>query len=173
MTTDQLPAPALDRLRWAYATAVLFAVALLFGAAVASREGGSLPTWLAMAGVLVVAVPVLFVVRYYLRRPLERRGARDYAVTVLFRATAALAPAVAGFVLAVASGDWPVALLGTLFALTGLAWTVPSQADYGRHRALAIAIDPHPPDEVWGDTPPGYIPPWEDEHGGHGHGPEH
>lgn len=171
--TDQLSARSLDRLRWAYATAVLFAVGLLFVASMLATDddvGGHLEPWLAGIVVAAVGVPVLFVVRYYLRRPLERHGLRDYAVTVLFRAATALAPAVAGFVVFVASGPLWLALAGTGFALVALAWTVPSQADYARHRGLATDVAPHPPDEVWGNVPEGYVAPWEDPEGGHGHG---
>ncbi len=170
MTVDQLPARAVDRLRWVYAALVTASAALVFAAAlVAGDVDGGAPGWLGAVVTAAVGVIVLFVVRYYRRRPLEEAGVRDYAVTVLFRAGAAVVPVVVGFGLSLASGEWWVTPIGAAFAVAGLGWAVPSQADYERHRGLAVDIDPHPPDEVWGDVPPGYVAPWEAEPG-HGHG---
>ncbi len=170
MTIDQLPAAALDRLRWVYAGLVTASLALVFVAGqLAGDVDGGAPAWFGTLVVAAVGVVVLFVVRYHLRRPLEEAGVRDYAVTVLFRAGAATVPAAVGFAMALATGAWWVTPIGAAFAVAGLAWSVPSQADYERHRGLAVDVDPHPPDEVWGDTPPGYVAPWEAEPG-HGHG---
>ncbi len=170
MSTDRLPGSALDRLRWLYAGLVTGAAALVFVSALLAGDiDGGAPWWLGVVVTVGVGVVVLFVVRYYRRRPLEAAGARDYATTVLFRGSAAFVPALAGFAMSLATGEWWVSLVGAALALVGLAWAVPSQADYERHRGLATDVDPHPPAEVWGDTPPDYVAPWDAEPG-HGHG---
>ncbi len=170
MSVDRLPDPAIDRLRWAYALLVTVSLSLAFGAAlVAGDADGGAPAWLGITIAVAAGVVVAFVVRYYRRRPLEEPGVRDYAVTVLFRGGAGLLPALVGFGMSLATGEWWVGLIGTAFTIAALSWAVPSQTDYRRHRGLAVDVDPHPPDEVWGDTPPDYVAPWEDEPG-HGHG---
>ncbi len=171
----EVAAEHIERLRWVYAAFVAGVAALVFVAAVLaiSGVGGDVPAWLGLAVVAVVAVIGWFVIRYFRLRPHEDPGVRAYAPTVLLRAGVAVTPAAVGFLLFLATGNWAVQLVGALLTLPGLAWSAPSAADYARHRRLAIDVEPPPPDEVWGNTPPGYTPPWEDEHGGHGHGLDH
>ncbi len=168
----EVPTAGIERLRWVYAGLVGAAAVLLFVAAVLDAEdvGGGLPAWFSALVLVAIAVPEWFVIRYFRRRPHEEPGLATYAKTVLFRAGVAMTPAVAGFALFLASGSWLVQLLGVALAVPGLAWSAPSVQDYARHRRLATEIAPPPPKEMWGNTPPGYVAPWEDEHGGHGHG---
>ncbi len=163
------PRTGIEPLRWAYAGVVTGVLLLLVAAAAIGRVADAIPDWLGAAAVLVAAVPGLFVIRYYRRRPLEEEGIRDYALTVLFRIGVSLLPALVGFAMFLATSAWWLQLLGSFTSLLGLSWSIPSAADYLRHRALAVDIAEHPPEEVWGSAPEGEKGAWESEPG-HGHG---
>ncbi len=168
---EQPPARGIARLQWVHSFAWLATAAAVFAAGIMEGEdgGGDLDVWFGLAVVAVPGLGVLFVVRYYRRRPLEEAGLAPYATTVLFRTVMSAALAGLGLVLAVATGSWWVALLGGALASLGLSWSLPTPRDYARHRGLAVDSGPPLPDELWGAAPTDELAPWEDEHG-HGHG---
>ena len=165
----------IQHLQWVHGVGLAACLALIAIATAITRDSDvdTVPVWFALLIVAVAGVPIAFTVRYYRRRPLEREGNRDYTITVLFRVGIALMPAVVAIVLAGISGSLLPQLLGSAISLVLLAWTVPSEGDYRRHRALAEEVGPIPPDEKWGEAGPDEVAPWDDEHGGHGHGLTH
>ncbi|MDX1449915.1 MAG: hypothetical protein R3246_12720 [Acidimicrobiia bacterium] len=175
MTREPVPSGiVVDRLRWVYAAAVtLLAVALIASgwATVRHRSpDGGLPDWMGMLVIAAVGIVFGFVVRYWRRRPILPGREEDYAATIALRIGTAAVPSLAGLGLYLATGTWWVHFAGSVMSLVWLLWAVPSDRDYERHQRLAVGPPPMPPQEAWGAADPDEPAPWDDEHGGHGHG---
>lgn len=136
-------------------------------------QSGGIPAWVAVIPVLLVGAIALLAVRYWRRRPIAPGDWDAYAQTARFRIAMALTPAVNGLLFAqLASAGW-IAAAGSLLSLAALAMAPTSEADYERHQALYVEQGEVPADELWGAAGPDEVAPWEDEHGGHGHGLDH
>ena len=169
---EQPPSRGIARLQWVHSAAWLATAFIPFAAGIfdGRDDGGRLSIWLGLAAVLAPGAIVLFVVRYYRHRPLEEPRLAPYATTVLFRTGASLVPATLGLAFGLATGSWWVALAGAAVAALGLTWSLPTATDYARHRGLAVDTGPPVAAEIFGAAAPDEPAPWEDEHGGHGHG---
>lgn len=174
MTTDTTTSSSVDRLRWVFALAVTVLVIGLIATGWATMRHRSpdagIPDWMAFIVVVAFGVALGFVVRYWRRRPILPGRDDDYASTIALRIATAALPSLIGFGMYLASGTWWAHLLGSALSFGWLSWAVPSDADFERHQRLAIGPPPMPPDEAWGAAGPEEVAPWEDEHGGHGHG---
>ncbi|MDH3470826.1 MAG: hypothetical protein OEM94_05875, partial [Acidimicrobiia bacterium] len=136
-------------------------------------DGDGIPVWVALPPVLAVGAIILFSVRYWRRRPIMPDHFADYAKTARFRAGLSLLPAAAGLLMTVLSGEWWIAAVGAVIGFASLAVAPTSDADYQRHVDLFVAVGEMPPEEKWGEAAPDEVTPWDDEHGGHGHGMSH
>ncbi len=174
MTTEHASASVIDRLRWVFAIAVTVLVSglIVTGWTTARHRSpdAGIPDWMALLIVIAVGIAFGFVVRYWRRRPILPGRPDDYASTIALRIATASVPSLMGLGMYLASGSWWPHLIGTVTSLALLTWALPSEADLDRHHRLAIGPPPMPPDEAWGAADPDEPAPWDDEHGGHGHG---
>lgn len=154
---------------------VFAAVLPLFvvGLVVANANNNGIPAWVALPPVLAVGAIIALSVRYWRRRPIVPGSFTDYAKTARFRQGLSLLPVLTGDVMGALSGDWWIAAIGAVLSAATLAIAPTSNADYIRHSELFVAVGEMPPEEKWGEAAPDEVTPWDDEHGGHGHGMSH
>lgn len=129
--------------------------------------------WFPAFIVLASATFAMFAVFYQRIRPVAPGNIGQYRSAVAKRAAYALIPAYFGVALYVLTGLWATTLLGTVFAMPGLFFSIPSQDDFIRHQEIWNERLPMPVKAVWGTADRDAIPPWEDADGGHGHGIGH
>jgi len=130
---------------------------------------GSLPAWYGWGLVALTAIWAVPTTLFWRIRPIAHGKVHDYRATIAVRVAVAILPALVGIVFFSFSGSWGVLVLGALAAMVGLAASMPSSADFVRHRELWDHSAPMPADHVWGSAHPEELAPWEDPDD-HGHG---
>lgn len=160
-------APRFLLLQAAYAAIVAGVIAVVV-ATPGVVDAGGIPAWYGWALVVMFAVWSIPTTLYWRIRPIAHGRVHDYRATIVVRMGVAVIPFLIGVVFYALGGGWGVVVAGGLAALIGLMASVPSSADYTRHRQLWDEPPPMPADHVWGAAGPDDLAPWEDPDD-HGH----
>lgn len=160
---------ALRKLGWIgwFVPAATLVITLVVDGGSASPGTGLLVV--SVAAVVALAVGAWFTSGWLSQRPIAPGDFASYRRVFTSQLTWSVAVAVIGLALTGVTGSaWP-GLAGALGSAVILAGTFPSAKRLAKHNMLFEEAGPMP--VIDPDAPPPEGPaPWEDEHGGHGHG---